>query len=762
VASEVLKIDLKASDSTGAAFASLQRSMSGVSKSFATVQSVVKGGLGLLVAGGIGEAIGSIREYADAVTLMTNRLKSAGLTSSETAIAQQKIADIASRSRSSLAEVGNLYARISFATETLGTSQADVSKITETLAKAFKLSGKTALEAQSAVTQLTQALASGVLQGDELRSLRENAPEVARAIADFFGVTVGELKELGAEGQLTADKIVPAILAGSDKIEQRFAQTRSTFEDYGIAIKNFFTSAIGSIQDFVLGTQLSVDAMQQVIEMQNKLRNEGRGVLAAEKPVDPEFLASLKAVEGMGDQAKEVNELTQSLNHLVDTVESPTFISLARGAAIKQIFDPEEITKIKQLFSEFQKTPQASEDFSKLRLSIEEAVPAKLDFKVIQQLFQIINAAAAAKRQIEMMFEAGNKNYAVPGTGPAPTPTIDPLTRSYNEEGRLIEKTQETVAYVNALRSAASMNELTARTEEILNKARADGTPLTYESAQSVAVLEQKIKDEKKALQESTQSGESYAKTLEKLKEKYENVADPLKKFNDDIAEVEMLYKKGAIGADVYANAVANINKAKQDFIDKSDPMKDQLKELERAFDGFGKKSADAIAEFVVSGKMDFRDLIQSMIKEMISMLVYQNLLKGMFSGMGGNPFAFLFSAMGAGAAGGGVPPSGRAIGGPVSANRPYIVGEKGPELFMSGSSGSIVPNNALGGGVSINIINNSNAQATTQESTDGRGNRKIDVVIGEVVAKQIGQIGSGVNNSLRSTFGSAPALVGR
>ena len=174
----------------------------------------------------------------------------------------------------------------------------------------------------------------------------------------------------------------------------------------------------------------------------------------------------------------------------------------------------------------------------------------------------------------------------------------------------------------------------------------------------------------------------------------------------------------------------------------------------------------DALVSFVMTGKADFKSLANSIISDLIRIQI-RSMLGGMFGG-GGGGFNFL-SLLGlgggigsrttiAGGALGGL----RANGGPVSANRQYIVGEKGPELFMPGSSGSIVPNNALGGGVSINIINNSNAQATTQESTDGRGNRKIDVVIGEVVAKQIGQIGSGVNNSLRSTFGSAPALVGR
>ena len=694
MASEVLKIDLKASDSTGAAFAALQRNISNTSKMFSTFQGVVKGSLGLLAAGSLGEAIGAVREYADAWTMMTNRLKSAGLTSGQTAIAQQKIVDIASRSRSSLAEVGNLYARIAFSTETLGTSQADVAKITETLSKAFKLSGKTALEAQSAVTQFTQALASGVLQGDELRSLRENAPEVARAIADAFGVSVGELKKLGAEGQLTADKIVPAILNASAKIEERFLQTRSTFEDYGIAISNFFQTSVASIQDFVFGTQQAVAAMQKVADQEKMLRAQsGTGI--AVKPIDQELLGSLKAAEGIKEQAKELEGFNQVLNDLVSTLEAPTYKSFAKGQNKPEIISPSEVAKVRELFAEFQKTPQTSEDFLQLKLSIEEALNGKLSYQIVDLLSKVITEAAEATARIQALFAAGSQNYQPPGTGPAPSGGYPFVALPPNFASGSMK------AFDDATASAAYNTYLLDNRLKMFT-----GTEKAFD-AQNVA----------------TYTG------LNQFAEKASGAGANIKKMAEDLA-----------------------------------PVDDQMKELQQAFEGFGRKSADAIAEFVVSGKMDFRDLIQSMIKEMISMLVYQNLLKGMFSGMGGNPFAFLFSGIGgrttiAGGATGGL----RANGGPVSANRPYIVGEKGPELFMSGSSGSIVPNNKIGGGgVSINIINNSNAQATTQESTDGRGNRKIDVVIGEVVAKQIGQIGSGVNNSLRSTFGSAPALVGR
>lgn len=707
MASEVLKIDLKASDSTGAAFAALQRNISNTSKMFSTFQGVVKGSLGLLAAGSLGEAIGAVRQYADAWTMMQNRLKSAGLASGEAAVAQAKIVDIATKSRSSLAEVGNLYARVAFATEELGTSQADVAKITETLSKAFKLSGKTALESQSAITQLTQALASGVLQGDELRSLRENAPEVARAIADAFGVTVGELKKLGAEGQLTADKIIPAILGASDKIEQRFAQTRSTFEDYGIAISNFFQRAVASVQDFVFASNESVMAMKMIAEQEKTLREAGRGARPIAVTEDPVKKAMEDRKKMYDDEIINIKTLNDELTKMARNFQVNQTVT-QKGQTRLEVITPAQFNLMREAFAEFKKTQQASDDFVELKLRIEEAAAGVVNFKAIEGLTALITKLAeATAKTAQLRAEMHGASTMPMGRLRPVTPEFDTSTtvERYNIEGRLIEQTQATNAYVTALYSQASMTDIVSRTEQILSDAKSKGISVTYESAMATAKYEKLLKD-------SSKSGEDQAKTLEKLKEKYENVADPLKKFNDDLAEVEMLYKKGAIGASTYSNAVANINKAKQDFIDKSDPMKDQLKELERAFDGFGKKSADAIAEFVVSGKMDFRDLIQTMIKEMISMMVYQNLLKGMFTG-GGGGFNFL-SLLGfgggigsrttiAGGATGGL----RANGGPVSANRPYIVGEKGPELFMSGSSGSIVPNNALGGnsggGVTIN-----------------------------------------------------------
>ena len=105
--------------------------------------------------------------------------------------------------------------------------------------KAFKVSGTGAQEATSAMYQLTQAMAAGKLQGDEFRSVMENAPMVAQAIAKYMNVSLGQLKELGAKGQITADIIKNALFNAGDEINEKFKTLPLTWQDVWVQAKNF-------------------------------------------------------------------------------------------------------------------------------------------------------------------------------------------------------------------------------------------------------------------------------------------------------------------------------------------------------------------------------------------------------------------------------------------------------------------------------------------------------------------------------------------
>ena len=115
----------------------------------------------------------------------------------------------------------------------------EIVKFTNLMNKAFKVSGTGAQEATSAMYQLTQAMAAGKLQGDEFRSVMENAPMVAQAIAKYMNVPLGQLKELGAKGQITADIIKNALFSAGDEINEKFKTLPLTWQDVWVQAKNF-------------------------------------------------------------------------------------------------------------------------------------------------------------------------------------------------------------------------------------------------------------------------------------------------------------------------------------------------------------------------------------------------------------------------------------------------------------------------------------------------------------------------------------------
>lgn len=183
-------------------------------------------GMATVLAGAFSTA--QVVAYADAWTEGRNALAAAGVATGDLALRQGELVNLANETRTSTENTIALYRRLTIASQELGLADAEVLRLTELLNKAFQAGGASTQEAASAALQLSQALASGVLQGDELRAIRESAPLVATAIADSMGVSIGALKELGAEGKLTGRIVADAILGAADDIESRFGATTVT------------------------------------------------------------------------------------------------------------------------------------------------------------------------------------------------------------------------------------------------------------------------------------------------------------------------------------------------------------------------------------------------------------------------------------------------------------------------------------------------------------------------------------------------------
>lgn len=159
---------------------------------------------------------------SDTMRLMQGRLKLVTTSAENLAETQKKLLDISITSRSSFEESVKLFTRMSIVSDNLGKSQSEMLEITEAVNKALVISGANTMESIAATRQFAQALGAGVLAGDELRSILENAPRLSIAVARGLGTTVDKLKILGSEGKLVSKEVASALLKELPKLRKEF------------------------------------------------------------------------------------------------------------------------------------------------------------------------------------------------------------------------------------------------------------------------------------------------------------------------------------------------------------------------------------------------------------------------------------------------------------------------------------------------------------------------------------------------------------
>lgn len=151
---------------------------------------------------------------------------------------QQAIFQSAQNSRASFLDTASVVSKLGILAPQAFNSNMETVKFSELMAKSFKVGGATTSEQTSGMYQLTQAMASGRLQGDEFRSIMENAPLLAQAISKYTGKSMGDLKDMSKDGLITSDVIKNAVFAMTDEINTKFNSIPMTFGDVLNKIKN--------------------------------------------------------------------------------------------------------------------------------------------------------------------------------------------------------------------------------------------------------------------------------------------------------------------------------------------------------------------------------------------------------------------------------------------------------------------------------------------------------------------------------------------
>ncbi|MDV0596269.1 MULTISPECIES: phage tail tape measure protein [unclassified Enterobacter] len=192
-------------------------------------------------------ATGKIVQIADEWNSVNARLKQASSSADDFAASQRQLMEISQRTGTAFSDNANLFSRAAASMREYGYSSDEVLKITEAVSTGLKLSGANTQEASSVITQFSQALAQGVLRGEEFNAVNEAGDRVIRALAAGMGVARKDLKSMADQGQLTIDKVVPALMSQLGALQGEFASMPQTVSGSLQKVTNSFMALVGGV-----------------------------------------------------------------------------------------------------------------------------------------------------------------------------------------------------------------------------------------------------------------------------------------------------------------------------------------------------------------------------------------------------------------------------------------------------------------------------------------------------------------------------------
>ncbi|HEX4918043.1 MAG TPA: tape measure protein [Limnobacter sp.] len=311
------------------AFSKLRRAAAGATDGIGGMTSAVTALAGAF-------SIASLTRAADDYTKLTAQLRLATKGQEAYNNAFQRTQEIARAAQADVNAIATLYARISRSTEQLGISQAQVGRITETVALALKANGATANEAASAMLQLSQAFGSGVLRGEEFNAVNEAAPNLIAAMADALGVSQGAMRKLAEEGKLTSQVLAITIPSALEKFQEEAKQVQTI--SGGIAnLKTEFTLLVGEF-DKLTGASKSISGgLQDIANAASDARPEVAALMKEFAPIliGGTVALGLASIVGLGVR------IVASMNPVLRIV---TLIGAAAGFLYDKLKGIEQIT----------------------------------------------------------------------------------------------------------------------------------------------------------------------------------------------------------------------------------------------------------------------------------------------------------------------------------------------------------------------------------------------------------------------------------
>lgn len=597
---------------------------------------------------GAAASISAISRASQSYTQMTNVMRSMGQSADQAAATIQAIADVAARTRAPLEATAKLYQRISIAGRDLGASSQEVLRFTENVGLALAQSGTSATEASGALLQLSQAMAGGTVRAEEFNSILEGAFPIALAAAqgiDAAGGSVGRLRQLVIEGKISSDAFFNAILSQTDSLEAAFANTDATIGQALQRVSDSFTLLIGSMDQ---ATGASAAIAEGIIFLADNLQ---LGVTIAGTAA---VAFGTKYVAAMVLANTSTLTLAGSMKILRGALVKTGIGALIVGAGVLVDF----LIRLRTATGSWGEALSALGDLAAgvwegIKSSAQAIVPA------IQSVWFDVQAGFLAVLE-NMALRWGNFLWSL-GAAAEDIPGLDGFAQSFKDAS---DRAIDGMVRLNAESSTAAANAARLRTEasslatQGFDKAREAATRL-MEIVNAEGEVSAEAADEARALANelggvggAAGKTEKEVESLRKEIERLEFEADPVAKYNAELAKLQELREFG-LSDDAFRKGVQDLN----DELANQVPLVNDV--------------ASAWGEFVANGFRDFKGFVDSVLgsfKNMIAQMIAtaaRNRILISLGLVGGGGIGTAASAAGAlGGGGGGLLGLGNIFGG--------------------------------------------------------------------------------------------------
>ncbi|MFL1462514.1 tape measure protein [Roseococcus sp. DSY-14] len=549
------------------------------------------------------------------------------------------------------------FARFSIAAREIGATSDQVATLVGGLQRIAIASGASQQEIASSTQQLAQALASGTLQGDELRSILEGLPTLAQALARELGVSIGELRKLGSEGKLTADTVFPALLRAVERLN-------GEFERAPLSVGRAFGQLTAAADQFLA-------RLDQAIGLSNAL---ARALSGAARVLDGVRRGSglLLPSEQEADRRAQAEALRAQIARLEAESQGDSLRSQPRRGSIRG----------------------GLVGTAQQQAGVDRAARLEELRRQYQELQEEITRGEAAAGERQRTEQEGAAAQAAEARRRRTAADAEELRKALDDRFRINSEYEDRV---RRLREAEAAGGITAadrtRLETLALRERDEALRRIEGTTRRVASIPRPDREAEREINDIIRERERLIQNNENAQERYTRRLETLGRLVERSERIGRPIPDETVSREANA-ALEELERSQQRVQQATERTSNTARELGLTF-------SSAFEDAIIKGE-SFSKVLQGILQDIARIVVRRTITEplgtAVTSSLSGFDFGSIFSGLGSALGG-----LFRAEGGPVAGGQPYIVGERGPEWFVPNRSGTVLPNGMAPGGPVIN-----------------------------------------------------------